>query len=141
MGPVRQQGVTLIELMIVVVIVGIIASMAIPMYLNYTARAMASEGIALFSPAKNAVTEYYTSQGLFPDSNSKAGLDAPTAYRGSHVASVTVGNSGVVTVLFDEPALQNGTFVFTPTEVSNGPLQWTCSTSIPLNLVPKTCRP
>ena len=55
----KQQGFTLIELMIVVAIIGILASIAIPAYQDYTIRAQVSEGLTLASGAKVAVNEYF----------------------------------------------------------------------------------
>ncbi len=48
----KQQGFTLIELMIVIAIVGILAAIALPAYQDYTIRAKMSEALANLAEAK-----------------------------------------------------------------------------------------
>ena len=66
----KQQGFTLIELMIVVAIVGILAAIAIPAYQDYTARAKVSEGINGVDGYRTQVAEFYASQGHVPSAGS-----------------------------------------------------------------------
>ena len=53
----KQQGFTLIELMIVVAIIGILAAIALPAYQDYTARAKMSEVIMAASTCRTVITE------------------------------------------------------------------------------------
>ena len=140
----KQQGFTLIELMIVVAIIGILAAIAIPAYLDYTVRTQIIEGINLSSGAKSAVSEYYNDRGTFPGNNSVAGIDAPGNISGKYVESVTVADQ-VITVRFGNQAnteIQNLSVTLTADPSSRGSLRWDCANggAIAENHLPRTCR-
>ena len=141
----KQQGFTLIELMIVVAIIGILAAIAIPAYQDYTIRAQVSEGISLASGAKTAIAEVYQDSGTWPTTNPAAGLSPDTSIIGKYVSSGKVGASGVVTVTYSGPEvntnLKTKTIQLVPTD-RVGSVDWRCSIgTIPAKWVPSSCRP
>jgi type IV pilus assembly protein PilA len=141
----KQQGFTLIELMIVVAIIGILAAIAIPAYQDYTIRAQVSEGLNLAGGAKAAVTEYTQDRGAFPGDNTTAGISAAADIKGKYVDNVAVGANGVITVTYGSGAhsvIDNKTIRLTPA-TNAGSVEWTCdsaSASIANKHLPAACR-
>lgn len=143
----KQQGFTLIELMIVVAIIGILAAIAVPSYQDYTIRAQVVEGLNLSGGAKVAVTEYYQDQGAFPGTNALAGLDVAGNIIGKYVSQVAVGANGVITVTYSNTAprsanakINNLTLLMTPAD-AGGSITWTCSSAgLKNKWLPAACR-
>jgi type IV pilus assembly protein PilA len=139
----KQQGFTLIELMIVVAIIGILAAIAIPAYQDYTIRAQVSEGLTLSGGAKAAVAEYRMDSGNWPADNATAGLSLATSITGKYTATVSV-TGPIISVLYGGSA--NATYLaaktVTMTAADNaGSVSWTCaSTNVASKHLPAACR-
>ena len=86
----NNKGFTLIELMIVVAIIGILASIALPAYKDYTIRAKMTEVITALTTGKSAITEYYLAAGTMPTSTT-AGVN--TGPQGNYITSVAYTRS------------------------------------------------
>ncbi len=139
----EQRGFTLIELMIVVAIIGILAAIAIPMYLDYTTRSQIAEGLNVAGGAKSAVTEYYQDRGTFPTDNAEAGLDAPGNITGNYVTSVSV-NGAIITIQYGNeahPFINGETVILTATD-HVGSVGWACASGgvIQAKHMPSACR-
>ena len=63
----NQKGFTLIELIVVVIIVGILASVAVPLYTGYIKRAKISEATSSVGAVKTALMAKYQKDGAFPN--------------------------------------------------------------------------
>lgn len=94
-------GFTLIEVMIVVVIVGILASIAYPSYREYVLRGNRTEGQALLMDAAARQERYYAQNNTYLTDNSKrAGLQVNEArYERLYDLSIgTAANDGGYTL-------------------------------------------
>ena len=62
----KQEGFTMIEIMVVVVIVAILAVIALPTYLDYVKSSYASEARTVMANINNAAKMYYQTKGDWP---------------------------------------------------------------------------
>lgn len=142
-----QKGFTLIELMIVVTIIGILSSIAIPAYQNYITRAQVSEAITLGSGMKTALGDYgwnhaaWPSQFLDNNSPTNAGqINVTLTGKYSTMSSTMTGiyPTGQVTLTMTTGKAIGQTLYL---ETRDGAATWTCT---PGTLVskyrPNACR-
>ncbi len=93
-----QKGFTLIELMIVIGIVAILATIAIPSYQNYTKKAAVSELLQASAPYRSEVELcVYNTNSTANCSGASNGVQADSGEKGKYVKSVAA-KAGVITV-------------------------------------------
>ncbi|MBR4356013.1 MAG: type II secretion system protein [Elusimicrobiaceae bacterium] len=70
-----RAGFTLIEMLVVVLIIGILASIAVPWYQKAMERSRASEGIMVLKSVAAAISSYQLSTGSFPQTFDELSVD------------------------------------------------------------------
>ena len=134
--PTTVRGFTLIELMIVVAIIGILASIAIPSYQDYTIRAQVAEALSLVGELKPSIRDFYKERGVFPANNEQAGVPAPEELIGEYITDITVAD-GALHVRFGNyvnTAIMGKILTIRPVFVTanpSSPISWNCGNRPP----------
>ena len=146
----EQNGFTMIEIMIVIAIIGILAAIAIPSYLNYIGKSQAVEGFTVSAGLRNEIGLYIWENKHFPNTNEVAitgniGKKANTL-KGKYIATNGISvtpDTGVITINFDGGNIAGKSLVLTPklNTLSNQQIvKWTCSGTIALSQLPLSCQ-
>ena len=155
----RQEGLTLIELMVVIAVIGILGALALPAYQDYTLRAKVSEMLLAANGCKTAVTEAISSSS---DSDVSALLPKVCDSTSSkYVSAIAVDGNGVITVSGNPATLRGDTsdsanaIAFTPLQTGDTAVKgstdggktlsgWRCgpasSKGLPAKYLPASCK-
>ncbi|MFI3217353.1 MAG: prepilin-type N-terminal cleavage/methylation domain-containing protein [Methylococcales bacterium] len=130
-SPNTQQGFTLIELMIVVAIIGILASIAVPSYQTYVKKAKFSEVVMATSTAKTGVELcFQTLAALTECDDSKNGIN--TVGASGYLLSISTTDGVITATAASTNGLNGETYIMTPT-INTGKVTWinsgTCFTA------------
>ncbi len=124
--------------MIVIAIIAILMSYALPAYRNYTVRSKAAEGLSMFSSVKSNVEEHFSNVGNVTGLNNNTfTILSATDYVGKNIQSISVTNgTAIINFNTSDPSLSGNTITMAPLLPGNGAnsgngLMWVCSTTLP----------
>ncbi|WP_305813325.1 pilin [Photobacterium leiognathi] len=138
----KQQGFTLIELMIVVAVIGVLSAIAIPQYQKYVAKAEGAAALSTLTGLKTNVEAFTVENGTFPGADDETAIGIPAAELGeiSLPAAAPTTAEGAITFTFSDgkvSPLNTGTSIALNRDTDG---KWTCTgTTDDESILPKGC--
>lgn len=138
----------MIELMLAMAVLGIITSIAVPMFQDYFARAQIVEALHSVSAIRGVITEYGLNQGIYPGA-STIPRNTDISVTGRYGVATVDADTGIIRFIFYSTGVSREiagqAVVFVPPALnslanSNG-YTWDCKTytTVPPRLLPKSC--
>ena len=142
----KNRGFNLIDIMVVVSLIGVLATIAVPSYRSYKVRTQVAEGITAVNPIKDEMAYYYTVKGNFPANNNELGI-VPNSFASKVVKSISINDGGHLVATFKAIGnqVQDGDMLeFQHSLDNSGSIEWTCLPSnnhgIDFKYIPASCR-
>ncbi len=123
-----EKGFTLVELMVVVIILGILATLSIPLYSGYVKRGKVSEALLAIADIKHGAVGYYQKNSTFAAAADTAAInDTYGVAVDATKWTYAVAGTGVITATASAvgSGLDGGTISATPTvDATVGSISW-----------------
>jgi len=132
-----NKGFTLIELMIVIAIIGIMATMAVPTYQDIIIRSQIKDALVLTESIQQEISAYYQENQHFPEDNNTLGLPKSTDLIGNYVTEIAV-KQGAINIYLGHKInahVRGKVLTLRPAYLAESPrtpLAWNCGYAAPV---------
>ncbi len=141
----KQQGFSLIELMIVVAIIGVLTAVAFPAYQNYVKKAEIGSALATLNSLKTAAEDRVLSTSKFPADEDAVGATTSIFTYGEFAVTNNAtpdagGSLGITFKTTSDSSITDDAVLKVTRDASTG--KWTCTFTgdeAKASLVPKGC--